>query len=56
MEVGRAVRATPQLARERRNSGGTEGKGAGDGKCGVKVWHEGVATEDKVSKGVKYMW
>ena len=56
MEVGRAVRATPQLARERRDSGGTEGEGARDGKCGIKVWHEGVATEDKVSKGVKCMW
>ena len=53
--VGRAVRATPQLARERQDSGGTEGKGAGDGKCGVKVCREGVAAKDKVSKGVKYV-
>ena len=53
--VGRAVSATPQLARERRDSGGTEGKGAGDGKCGVKVCRKGVATKDRVSEGVKYV-
>ena len=50
MCVGRAVRATPQLARERRDPGGTEGKGAGDGRCGVKVCRKGVATKDRVSK------
>ena len=55
MCVGRAVRATPQLARERRDSGGTEGICARDGKCGVRVCRKGVATKDRVSEGVKYV-
>ena len=55
MCVGRAVRATPQLARERRDSGGTEGKGVGDDKCSVRVCRKGVATKDRVSEGVKYV-
>ena len=53
--VGRAVRATPQLARERRDSGGTEGKGVGDDRCSVRGCRKGVATKDRVSEGVKYV-